>query len=88
MKKILSLILAGILLAGCLTACGSEEAETVEDTAAVETEAETEAETDLLALAISDLLNDAGPGFHNPVAKETGVYSVGLGISLLNVTPF
>ena len=46
MKKILSLILAGILLAGCLTACGSEEAETVEDTAAVETEVETEAETE------------------------------------------
>ena len=46
MKKILSLLLAGILLTGCLTACGSEEAETVEDTAAVETEAETEAETE------------------------------------------
>ena len=46
MKKILSLLLAGILLAGCLTACGSEEVESAEDTAAVETEAETEAETE------------------------------------------
>ena len=45
MKKILSLILAGILLTSVLTACGAEEAETTADTVA-ETEAETETETE------------------------------------------
>ena len=45
MKKILSLLLAGLLLTACLTACGGEEAETVPETVA-ETEAETETETE------------------------------------------
>jgi len=47
MKKILSLILAGILLTGVLASCGVEEVESAEDTAAVvETEPETETETE------------------------------------------
>jgi len=48
MKKIMSLILAGILLTGVLTACGGEEvAETpVETEAEAETETETETETE------------------------------------------
>ena len=47
MKKIMSLILAGILLTGALTACGAEEVETPAETeAVVETETETETETE------------------------------------------
>ena len=48
MKKILSILLAAMMLSVSLTACGSGEAETVAETdpVAVETEAETEAETE------------------------------------------
>ncbi|MBQ8401898.1 MAG: hypothetical protein IJX14_08215 [Clostridia bacterium] len=48
MKKILSILLAAMMLSVSLTACGSGEAETVAETdpVAVETEAETEPETE------------------------------------------
>ena len=46
MKKLFSLLLAGLMLTVCLTACGGEEAETTAETTPVETEAETETETE------------------------------------------